>query len=39
MKKVKRKFKQTNGWIEDNRYYFGERGFDKRAYDNLVLAV
>ena len=39
MKKVKRKFKQTNGWIEENRYYFGERGFDKRAYENLVLAV
>ena len=39
MKKVKRKFKQTNGWTEENSYYFGTYAFDKRAYDNLVLAV
>ena len=39
-----RKYKKVNihntvGWSDDNEYQFGTYAFDKRAYDNMVLAV
>ena len=29
----------TSNWIVENEYHFGTYAFDKRAYDNMVLAV